>query len=91
MSKYAKEAEDFITKNPHVWDMFVQYTFEVINTGKYRHFSAKAIWERMRWDSLINVVYTDYKLNNNYHAYFSSKFQKAFPEHKNFFRTRVQK
>jgi len=86
-NRFASEAEKFINQQPEVWDLFVGFTLEAIASGR-KHFGAKAIWERLRWETDIVAGYDDYKMNNNYHAYFAIRFEKQFPKYKGFFRHR---
>ena len=39
----------FHENHPEVWDLFVQFSFQMINRG-YKHYSANAIFERIRWE-----------------------------------------
>ena len=86
-----QQVTEFHKRHPEVWDMFVQFTFQMIDRG-YRNYSAKAIFERIRWekDSVGGDGITSFKLNNNYTAFYARRFAKAHLEHKEFFRTRHQ-
>lgn len=86
-----RQVTEFHKQHPEVWDMFVQFTFEMIQRG-YKNYSVNAIFERIRWekDSVGGDGITSFKLNNNYRAFYSRRFMRAFPEHEGFFRTRQQ-
>lgn len=86
-----QQVTDFHKRHPEVWQLFVKFTFQMIDRG-YRNYSAKAIFERIRWekDSVGGDGVTSFKLNNNYTAFYARRFAKAYPEHGDFFRTRQQ-
>lgn len=81
---------EFHKKNPKVFGLFSRFAIEAAASGR-THFGAKAIMERVRWEVDINTVGEnhDFKLNNNHTAYYARLFMKAYPEYKDFFRTRV--
>ncbi len=80
----------FNKEHPEVWDMFVRFSKEIISKG-YKNYSVKAVFERIRWEKDIGGDgINQFKLNNNYTAFYARKFMDMFPEHKGFFRTRTQ-
>jgi hypothetical protein len=74
---------------PAVETLFNQLTFDVIGTGR-RRYSARAIFERMRWHFEIdNGGNGDgYKINNNWSPELSRRFTRANPDYWNFFEQR---
>ena len=78
---------EYHRSNTHVYDMFEKFTLDVINAG-HANFSAKAIFERMRWETAIETNDPDFKLQNNFTAYYSRYFMNQHPEFDGFFRTR---
>jgi len=81
----------FHENHPEVWDLFVQFSFQMINRG-YKNYSANAIFERIRWEKDAGGDgVTQFKLGNNYRAFYSRRFMRVYPEHEGFFRTRDQK
>lgn len=81
----------FHDAHPEVWDLFVRFTFEIINRG-YEHYSVNAVFERIRWEIDAGGDGTHaFKLNNNYRAFYARRFMNMFPEHRGFFRTRTLK
>ena len=84
------QAQAFHEKHPDVWDLFVRFTFEKINRG-FKHFGANAVMERVRWETETSSGPPDYKVNNNHTAFYARRFGRIYPEHSDFFRTRVQK
>jgi len=80
----------FDKEHPEVWDMFARFSKEIISKG-YKNYSVKAVFERIRWEKDIGGDgINQFKLNNNYTAFYARKFMDMFPEHKGFFRTRTQ-
>ncbi len=79
----------FHRSHPEVWRLFVRFTFEKLDLG-YRHFGAKAVMERVRWETAAGGSMPELKLNNNYTAFYARRFARMYPEHADFFRTRVQ-
>jgi hypothetical protein len=85
-----EQVAEFHRQHPEVWRLFVRFTFQMIERG-YRNYSAKAIFERIRWEKDAGGDgVTCFKLNNNYTAFYARRFARAHPEHAEFFRTREQ-
>ena len=85
-----EQVREFHRQHPEVWRLFVRFTFQMIERG-YRNYSAKAIFERIRWEKDAGGDgVTCFKLNNNYTAFYARRFAKVYPEHAEFFRTREQ-
>lgn len=74
--------------NPHVYELFKRFTFDVIRRG-HKHYSSKAIFERIRWHTDIETMGEEFKMSNNYTPYYARLFMKDFPDHADFFRTKT--
>jgi hypothetical protein len=62
--------------NPEVWREFERFALEAAN--KRKHYGAKSIMERVRWES--EIAYgKDFKANNNFTAYYSRIFAAKYP------------
>ena len=86
----AEQCDNFHKEHPEVWDLFVQFTNEMIERG-FNNYSCKAIFERIRWEKDAGGDgTTQFKLNNNYTALYARRFMKMYPEYEGFFRTREQ-
>jgi len=94
-SELEKAFEKFHAENPHIYQLFKQFTFQVTRTRD--HYAVAAIWERIRWhlDVETNEAMRNpddesrpLKLNNNHKAYYVRLFEADYPEYKGFFRTR---
>lgn len=77
----------FHGENPHVWQMFVRFAFELIARGRKRY-SADAIAHRIRWEMAFATTGEDFKLNNDYSQAYARLFAEAYPEHRDFFEMR---
>lgn len=83
--------EQFDKENPHVYALFVKYARQVKNSG-FDRFSAKAIFERLRWHLNFETHdFQPFKLNNSYTAFYARKVIEEFPEFVNFFELRERK
>lgn len=78
------------TDNPHIYEMFKKFTFEMIRAG-HRNFGSKSIVERMRWESMISANTGQFKISNQYTPLYSRMFANEFPEYKDVFRYRKSK
>ena len=77
-------------KHPEVWEMFEEFAFKMISRG-YKNYSAKAIFERIRWEKDAGGDgVTQFKIGNNHPAFYARRFMKKYPKHEGFFRTRKQ-
>ncbi len=81
--------DEYHERNPQVWAMFKRFTFEAILSGRSR-IGAKMIAERIRWETFLRPAEGDeFKINNNYVAFYARKFMCEFPEHDSVFQTRT--
>ena len=79
----------FHDENPYVYEAFRIIAIELILRGQ-RHYGAKAIFEIMRYKSLVTTG-EKYKLNNDYTAYYARMFEDRHPDYVGFFEMRTQK
>lgn len=85
----ALEAEfwKFHAANPHVYELFDQFTRQSIGAGR-KHFSATIVFERIRWATMVETVGSpDFKMSNNHRPYYARLWMRNNPEHRGFFRT----
>lgn len=88
MTKNLKAARAFSTAHPEVYDLFCKFADEAIASG-VKHFSAYAIWERLRWETQIVRRVKHYKLNNNHRPYYARKWLAEHPTYPHFFELRA--
>ena len=86
-TRLEKKFNQFISKNPHVWDLFTGFTFEAIKRG-HKHLSSDMILHRIRWETTIMTVGAQYKISNDTSPYFARKFHRDYPMYDGFFRTK---
>jgi len=87
------EVVAFHRAHPEVWAHFERYALQLVLAGRAR-FGARCVWERLRWESLVNpgaFGSDELKLNNNHFPFYSRRFARLHPEHAQLFRFRVQR
>lgn len=82
-----EEMEFHHLENPHIYEEFENFAFQAISSGR-KYFGAGAVFERLRWYSQIETKGDQFKLNNNYRAFYARLFEEKNPEYKGFFRKR---
>jgi hypothetical protein len=75
--------------NPHVYAAFCRSAMALIAAGR-SHYGAKAIFEKIRFDSIVSGN-DEFKINNNYVSRYARKFGQDYPAHAGFFRKRELK
>jgi len=74
-------------QNPHFYELFEHFTFKAINKG-HKKLSAWLIVNRIRWETAIETTGEDYKISNDFIAYYSRLFMHYHPEYSGFFATK---
>ena len=72
-------------ENPKVFETFKKFTFQVIDSGR-KYFSARAIWERIRWVTQVEDNSITFKLSDHPMPFYARLFENKYPEYKGFFR-----
>ncbi len=90
MDEMRECSEAFHAKHPEVWKQFEKFALDRIERG-YRRYSAKAIMERVRWESDAGAASPQLKVNDHYTAFYARRFAAHYPQHEAFFETRKQK
>lgn len=86
-SRLEGEFWDFHKDNPRVYELFDQFTKYAIERGR-TNFSVSVIIERIRWETTIVTAGDDFKINNNFRAYYARLWMRNNPQYDGFFRTR---
>jgi hypothetical protein len=81
---------EYHKQNTQIYDAFKKTTFEAIEKG-HRLFSAEFVFNVIRWNTRVSANDTEYKINNNYKAFYSRMFMNEYPQHKGLFLTRKSK
>jgi len=80
--------QEYHRKNPLVYKLFKQFAFRAFHSGR-RHFSAKAIMERVRWEVAMSTQDDEgFKINNNYTSRYARLLVEEYPVFENFFEMR---
>ena len=77
-------------ENPHVYQMFERFALEAVDSGK-RNFSHWLIMNRMRWETALQTSGDEFKIRNDFIAYYARLFMAYHPEHEGFFRIKRMK
>lgn len=85
---WEEKFEIYHAQNTHVYEHFKRFAKQAKSSGMDK-FSAKAVFERLRWHLYFETVDEQpFKLNNSYTAYYSRKLMDEHPEFRGFFETR---
>tara|TARA_B100000212_G_scaffold151870_2_gene114348 strand:+ start:3736 stop:4038 length:303 start_codon:yes stop_codon:yes gene_type:complete len=76
--------------NPHVYDMFERFTFDLIRAGVEQS-SAWLIVNRMRWETALKTKGEKFRISNDYIALYARFFMIQNPEYQGFFKTKELK
>jgi len=76
--------------NPHVYELFKAFTFQAIDRG-HKRLSAWLVVNRIRWETTVETNGEDFKISNNFIAYYARLFMEGYPEYRGFFRTKPLK
>lgn len=77
-------------QNPHVYELFKQFTLRAINRG-HKNLSAWLIVNRIRWETSIETTGVDFKISNDYIAFYARLFMAEHPQYDGFFRIKEMK
>jgi hypothetical protein len=84
-----EEFQKHLDENPQMYKMFERFALEA---ARYRpRFSARAIFERMRWETLVTEKSASFKINNNWVPNYALKFMQDNPEYNGFFEMRQKR
>ena len=79
----------FHADNPHVWVLFKRFAREAYNSGR-DHYSARAIFHRIRWHISIETKSDDdFKINNNHSPFYARMLAAEECRFEFFFRNRA--
>jgi hypothetical protein len=77
-------------ENPRVYELFDKFTREAIELG-HRHLSAWLIVNRIRWETSVVTMGEDFKVSNDFIAYYARLFMALNPDYDGFFRIKTLK
>jgi hypothetical protein len=87
MESISKNFEMFHYDNPHVYDELWKLACDLHARG-HRHYSMKGLFEVLRWHRAMKTTDEDFKLNNNYTAYYARLIMENDDRLEGFFRLR---
>lgn len=76
--------------NPQVYNLFCKFTLQAAKAGHNR-LSAWMIVNRIRWETAVVTSGNDYKVSNDFIAFYARKFMEDYPEYEGFFATKNMK
>lgn len=85
-----KRFKEYHAANPQIYDIFKRYALQAIERG-FKHLSAEFIYNAIRWETPVSASGDDFKINNNFKAWYSRLFMQEYPEYSGFFRKRESK
>lgn len=77
-------------ENPAVYETFKELTFKAINKG-HKHFSARGLFQVMRFKMGGKIKDDGFKYNNNYTPFYVRLLENEYPKIKGFFEKRKSK
>ena len=77
-------------KNPHVWKLFEKFSLHAIEKG-HKKMSHWLIINRIRWECAIETTGNDFKISNDFIAFYARYFNHLHPQHSTFFTTKKMK
>ena len=81
----------WLPDNMHIYNSFVAYAHQLKQANKREYYSARAIWERLRWDSMTTENDDGhFKINGNYAPFVSWLVMEMEPELEGMFRKRTR-
>ena len=84
-------SENFVQhdkENPQVYLMFERFALEAYKYKK--KYSAKSIFHRIRWETMVNEKDSQYKIDDGWISHYARKFMDQHPELEDFFETRLR-
>jgi len=75
---------DWHTANPMIWKMFEQFAFQAVKMNR-KKISHWLIINRIRWETSIMTTGSEFKISNDYIAFYARHWRETYPMHKNLF------
>ena len=70
--------------NPAIWTYFERFSFEALSHG-HRKISHWLIINRIRWEVFVVTTGRDFKICNDFIAFYARLWRKKHPQHKTLF------
>jgi hypothetical protein len=80
ISRHERNFREFHATNPEVFRRLVSLTFELKHRG-HQKVGIGMLFEVLRWQHMMETVdrHSDFKLNNNYRAYYARLIMENYP------------
>ena len=75
------------SNNPAVWYYFEKFAFDAVNRGT-KKISHWLIVNRIRWEVFIVTTGSDFKISNDFIAFYARLWRIKYPQHKELFNTK---
>jgi hypothetical protein len=79
----------FDNENPQIWQLFEKFALQI--AARRKHYSAKSIFHRIRWETAIGAFDEDFKIDDGWISHYARKFAKKYPQFNELFEFRVRK
>lgn len=73
--------------NPIVWEYFERFSLQAIAAG-HKKISHWLIINRIRWEVFLETTGGDFKISNDYIAFYARLWQERYPQHRDLFTTK---
>lgn len=70
--------------NPLIWENFEKFAFQAMRQNR-KKISHWLIINRIRWEVFISTTGKDYKIGNDYIAFYARLWREKYPQHKDLF------
>jgi len=75
--------------NPAIYELFCRFALQV--AAKRTYYSAKNIFHRIRWETMIEEQDGIFKIDDGWISHYARKFANDYPDHKSLFCFRARK
>jgi hypothetical protein len=79
--------DEWHKNNPGIWEYFQRFSFEALQHG-HKKISHWLIINRIRWEVFIVTTGKDFKISNDFIAFYARLWKKTHPQHKTLFNTK---
>lgn len=80
--------EVFHRENPEIYELFEKFALQAAKVRT--RFAARAVFQRIRWETVIDPACPDYKLDDGWCSHYARLFMREHPELEGFFETRIR-
>lgn len=74
-------------QNPHIWSYFAMFTAEAVTAGRSK-VSHWLIVNRIRWETSVVTKGNDFKISNDFIAFYARLWNEKYPQYDYIFTTK---